>query len=264
MGIRLFEDFQRSVKFLVRARSFDFMLHWSERPATLRQFKLWGRPFYYRSGTGDISALNEVIFRKGKRAEYYFPQEHNPEVIFDVGGHIGTSAVYYARKYPDALVYVFEPAPDNYEILRRNVELYPNIRPFNFGLGAENGSFHLVASEDPWNTGGYSLAADKNVTSAPDPTAKVRKVREILKELAIQRIDLIKIDTEGAEYDILTAFPDEVLAKVKWIIGELHDCKDFELLAHLSKWSFIGITKDKIGFPFSIFRAVNKGNGLAS
>ncbi|MBK8065073.1 MAG: FkbM family methyltransferase [Betaproteobacteria bacterium] len=34
--------------------------------------------------------------------------------------------------------------------------------------------------------------------------------------------DVIKIDTEGAEYDILSSFPTEVLRKVSWIYGELH------------------------------------------
>jgi FkbM family methyltransferase len=232
------------------------MLHWAERPSKLRSFTFNGHPFFYRSGTADVSALNEVLFRKGKKSEYYFPLDEDPKVILDIGGHIGDSAIYYALKYPKARIYTVEPIPANFEILKKNIAPYPNIRAFNFGLGHENGSFPVYALDgNPYNTGGYSLISEGGRL---DMEARIRRVSEFLAENSLDSVDLIKIDTEGAEYDILTAFPDEALKRVKWIIGELHDHKDFDLLAHLARWFHIGLNKEKIRFRYSIFRAVNR------
>ena len=60
----------------------------------------------------------------------------------------------------------------------------------------------------------------------------------MLKEIWISKIDLIKIDTEGAEYDILISINTELISEVRWITGELHGNKDFELLDYLEKLDF--------------------------
>jgi len=69
---------------------------------------------------------------------------------------------------------------------------------------------------------------------------------------------LIKIDTEGAEHDILTSIPAESIKEVKWIIGELHGIagmqkKDFEVLTYLSDYFEIDVRKTlhKPGFNFN-------------
>jgi len=79
----------------------------------------------------------------------------------------------------------------------------------------------------------------------------------MVQELGIESADLIKIDTEGSEYDILTRLGADFLGKVKWIYGELHGNRDFELLAFLSEQFHIGVRKtmDKRLF---MFQARNK------
>ena len=49
-----------------------------------------------------------------------------------------------------------------------------------------------------------------------------------MNDESINHVDLIKIDTEGAEYDILTSIKKELLTKTSWITGELHGNRDFE------------------------------------
>ena len=75
--------------------------------------------------------------------------------------------------------------------------------------------------------------------------------------LNIKEIDLIKIDTEGAEFDILTALNKKYLENVKWITGELHGYKDFELLTYLQSFGFrIGVKK-QINNRLFMFHALN-------
>jgi len=77
---------------------------------------------------------------------------------------------------------------------------------------------------------------------------QVRAVAEVLGELGETRIDIIKIDVEGAEYEILEAFPDRVLAEATWIYGELHAemagaAPAFALLSRLARWFDIEVHK---------------------
>src|SRR5665213_1362795 len=116
MHSRWLQDLERNLKFLFRSGSPDLMLHWAGKPSRLRFFMFNSHPFFYRYGTSDASALNEVLFRKGKKSEYYFPLDEEPKVILDIGGHIGDSAIYYALKYPKARIYTVEPVRANFDL----------------------------------------------------------------------------------------------------------------------------------------------------
>ena len=83
----------------------------------------------------------------------------------------------------------------------------------------------------------------------------VRKVASVLQENSLEKIDVIKIDTEGAEWDILTAFPEAVLASAKYVTGELHGNKDFALLDYLSRWFDVGLRK-KLSSRLFNFQAI--------
>ena len=73
---------------------------------------------------------------------------------------------------------------------------------------------------------------------------EIRPVSVVLAELGITKIDIIKIDTEGAEFDILTSIDPEILARVQWILGELHRVRDCELLAYLVEWFDLKVCKN--------------------
>ena len=258
MGGAIFQGLEKRLKFFWRSGSLDFALHWDQLPPQRRNFQYGGRVFHYRTGGDDAAALNEVLFRKGTRAEYHFPIEGEPEVLFDIGGHIGSASVHFAQRFPNAKIFTFEPAPDNFELLKLNTEPYPNVRAFNFGLGSNTGTFQMAGRQDGLDTGARSLLKEVVPTAGRTIEVHVKSVREFLEENQIGKVDFIKIDTEGAEYDILTAFPVEVLKEVQWMIGELHDFRDFDLLAHLSPWFHIGLDKAKVRFRYSCFRAVNR------
>lgn len=252
------QNLERSLKFLWRSGSPDLMWNWNRTPPEVRHFRVNGHPFYYRTGTTDLSAINEVLLRRGAKSEYHFPLEGDPGVILDIGAHIGSATVYFARKYPAARIFSLEPHPDNFELLRKNVAPYPGVRAFNLGLGSDSGSFPMFEHPDPSSTSGRSLLPEFGDGVPTARPVQIRNTAEFLRAEGISQVDLIKIDTEGAEHAILTSFPEEVLQQVRWIIGELHDVRDFELLAHLSRWFHVGLQKEKIRFRYSLFRAVNR------
>jgi len=225
----------------------------------MRSIDWGGMKLHYRPGSSDPWALYNHLMKPRERDEYAPPREMplRPEevkTVLDIGANVGATALYFSHIFPNAQIYAFEPAPDNFAVLSRNIANSTRIRGFNFGLGAEDASLELFHSDNPVNFGGYSLHPKGSDTSKKI-RIKVRNVAAVLLELSLSKIDVIKVDTEGAEWDILTAFPESVLQTAKYITGELHGNKDFALLEYLTRWFDVGMRK-KLSSRLFNFQAV--------
>lgn len=244
------------IKKLIRSRSLSFVRN--SRPGEysdeLKEYEWEGHKIFYRAGMADGGILynvllhptvmlrpSKILFRK-RVQEYWVPQQANPSVILDIGGNIGVSSVYYSHLFPDAKIYTFEPVVENYEILKKNIAQLSNVTAFNVALGTEDKVAEIYMCDSADNTGGFSLY-DLEVDKNKKQEIQLKNAKTFLAEKGIRKVDIIKIDTEGAEYDILTSLDQGMLSEVKWITGELHGERDFELLAYLSRWFDIGINK---------------------
>lgn len=133
-------------------------------------------------------------------------------VILDVGANIGIYALSYARLYPESTVYAFEPHPATYELLVANIELNEDLRervhPFNLGLLNVHGERAMSIPTpaihpryDPTshqiNSGLFSVYGD----GSNRIVCRFVPLDSVAPELA--RIDFIKIDVEGSEYEVL-------------------------------------------------------------
>ena len=181
-------------------------------------------PIEYRPNTSDEAIIDAVIVKK---QEYAFPN-FKPNLIFDIGGNIGVVAVVLANIYPDAKIYSFEPVKENFDILKRNTEYYKNISAIQCGLGNKTEHRMIFKSSDPSNLGGFSTFIKDG---GENSEIALVKMETICNEFGTP--DLIKIDVEGAEYEILGDIPD--IENVKWIAGELHGVNDYKLLDLLDK-----------------------------
>lgn len=142
------------------------------------------------------------------------------DVVLDIGAQVGVVSVYLAKRWPDIEIWAYEPMPMNYARLLRNIEAngITNIRAVNKGL-SRDGKPMVLKGNPASNTGGYSaFVQGKNEVSEIAPTITLEQA---LDDLGDKRAGLIKIDCEGAEYEILTAKPD-LLKRVDWLVGEFH------------------------------------------
>jgi FkbM family methyltransferase len=128
------------------------------------------------------------------------------DVIFDVGANIGQTSVAAKSNYPAARIFAFEPTPDAFALLQKNVANLSGVQTYNFALGSEPGSAKLFLHQDSRIN---SLIRDTQF----DQRFGASDVQEIICEVTtldlfcakegIERINLLKIDTEGFELSVL-------------------------------------------------------------
>lgn len=249
----------KELKYFIKSKSYRFAMNLRDKSHNPK-YLLWNNnKIFYRTSSSDMSLIYEILLKSQKKAEYFFPKEIKPKVILDIGGNIGITSVYLSRIFPKAKIYSFEPLKENFDLLEKNIQNYKNITAFNFGLGSNNGSFKIYLSDNPENYGGASLYPDENGNdSGSFSECDVKNINDFLDENNIYSIDLIKIDTEGAEFEILSSLNESLLSKVSWITGELHGNNDFKLLDYLSKFGFSISLKKQIDNRLFMFNAARE------
>lgn len=209
-----------------------------------------------RTGTSDALFLREALLNGFDFREYQVPVAIRPRTILDIGANSGIVSVILKQKYPEARLFAFEPMPENYALLEYNLKGFEDALALPFGLGMETTEREYFDSDDPRNLGGGGFYPTPSQVHHNRGKLRIVSCTEALDQHHIHDVDLIKIDTEGAEYEILTSFPVKVLSKVTAIVGELHGIQDQELLDYLSRWFDIEHTPSK--GRLSLFKAVNK------
>ncbi|MEY2512595.1 MAG: hypothetical protein QOE26_3358 [Verrucomicrobiota bacterium] len=246
----------RSLRFsldVVRARTLALA---GVRDQPLAKLPWRGLDVFYRPATSDPLAIYQVLLRQRGKAEYYLPPSLQPEVILDIGSNIGASILFFHEQFPSARIYGFEPNPETFQVLQKNVDSLPSVEIFNYGLGGADATIAV-----PFDGADFSRFMSKDTTadwSGPlSPTScQIKHAGDVVKNLGLTKVDLIKIDCEGAEYDVLTSLPPDLLFQTKWIVGEMHDESAFPLLALLAPHFDLDLKK-RMFAPFFRFHACN-------
>lgn len=130
-----------------------------------------------------------------------------PKVCVDVGANIGEYSRALLRR-TNAYVYAFEPLPDAFdELTRMDTRYVTRLNPVNAALGAEVGSMPLHYGNGLSEHA--SLSEDVNridwvgMVNTHTMDVPVTTLDEYFDTKHFNRIDLIKIDTEGYEYEVL-------------------------------------------------------------
>ena len=248
------------LKILLRSRSWDFMKNCKIARSDGSQgvYRWNGKPVYYRTGTSDCRIMYEILF--APQCEYRVPRGLKPKIIVDLGANIGIASVYFAHQFLDSEIFAFEPAEENFLLLEKNIQSRRNVRAFPVGLGDRDEVREVYFSDNPTNYGGFSFFPAGSNTSSRKPV-QVKKSSDYFREIGISRVDLLKIDTEGSEFEIIHSLDPNLLMEIEWIVGELHGVRDFEVLAYLSQWFDISV-KRSFRKRLFMFRALNKKSEL--
>jgi len=176
-------------------------------------------PFTLRIPSSDVETYKQVFIDQ----EYDFLVKTQPKVIIDAGANIGLASIYFANKYPSAKIIAIEPEQSNFEMLKENVTPYPNVIPIQAALWNKNEEINLI---DPGH-GKWGFMTDMKNSSVSLPGKTCHKVTamtidKIMNDYDLKKIDILKIDIEGAEKEV---FDDTSswIEKVDSLIVELHE-----------------------------------------
>lgn len=153
------------------------------------------------------------------------------DVVVDIGAHRG-GFTSYAALHTSNTVLAFEPDPTNFSRLEEHVKRnnLRNIIAHNVAIGGETGKSKLYIST---SSSRHSLYSDHGVTDDIILQADVNVISldECLRNLEL--VSLLKMDCEGAEFEILMHAEDKTLNKIQKLVMETHDPLDSQKLAKL-------------------------------
>jgi len=121
-------------------------------------------------------------------------------VVFDIGANVGGFARLFAPM-THSRVLAFEPSPRTYESLKTNVARMSNAECFNLALGSAPGEASLRVHTDGSVTD--SLVDGDADDGAARVSVQVDTVDRVAERLGVERIDLLKSDTEGYDLEVL-------------------------------------------------------------
>ena len=164
----------------------------------------------FRPGSSDQEVFHQVFFSKE-----YAVELGTPNFIVDAGAHIGISSLFFASRYPHAQILAIEPESENFKLLCRNTRRYGNISPLQAGLWSKKGWLRINnETDEPWSFRVSEVEKESGIAAI--------NMEFIFEEYNTPKIDILKIDIEGAEIEVFCDRP-KWLQNVTNLIIELHD-----------------------------------------
>lgn len=158
-------------------------------PDNIHSHQLLHHKTFFYGGPEYLHGLKEIFID-----DIYNQQLPETAYILDCGAHIGLSVIYLKSICPSAHIVCFEPDAKNFELLQKNIASHQlkNIDAKNEAVWNENTSLHFIQEGNM----GSKIGDD---TSGNTVTVKATR----LKDYISQNIDFLKLDIEGAEYNVL-------------------------------------------------------------
>ena len=180
------------------------------------------------------------FFYKRKIINFIKKKIKNIEILIDVGAHHGESVKLFVNNFSIKNIYSFEPSFDNFQTLIKNTKFLQKkknikLELLNYALGSLKKKLYLnVTSETSSSTinsiNESSSYYKKKTKFLSNKNKKFLFKKEIIEVITLDSallykkldlIDLIKIDTEGFEYEVLKG-SKEILKKTKLVLFEHH------------------------------------------
>ena len=198
-------------------------LGWKKNTCTVKLRN--GTKCIIRNKSDAIAFLENFFLETYEQGKEF--QIKDNDIILDVGAHIGCFTLYASKKINKGKIFAFEPTSESFNVLKQNVELnqLKNIHIQNAGVLKESGTSVIYVDKN--NEIGNSLfLKNKNMV---EEKIDIISIEDILKKYDLNSVDLLKLDCEGAEYDIILNLPENILNKFHKIAMEVHSIENFTI-----------------------------------
>ena len=219
--------------------------------------------YYCRIGKGDFLPGHE-----GHIVGRFTPKEG--DIVIDIGAHIGRYTITSSKQVGNTgKVVAIEADPDNFEILKRNIALnnLTNVLPLNYAVFSTRTRIKLYeqSASAKYNSVMLTRAAKtKNYVEVNADT-----LDSILKQNGINQVNWIKIDVEGAEFEVLKGSTEMLSGENVSLFVEIHNINDpshyhnvVNFLKHRNYEMTFEQRYEGSGESHIIFRKKNKNSNL--
>lgn len=181
-------------------------------------------------------------------------------VVFDVGSHLGQTALHFRKSFPFASIHCFEPSDENFAKLKANTKGRRLIHINQFALGSVRTSVTMQTGPSDQT---HQVIRNYKKTAANEEMAIVRMetIDSYMKDEGVSNIDLLKIDVEGYELEVLERAKDALeKGRVKAVLAECDfDPKDTQHTYFNDLWDHL--RSQNFSF-FGLYDAIHYGNGM--
>ena len=163
----------------------------------------------------DLMALTNVWMINEYDVEDF--EINTNDTVIDIGAHIGLFSLLVSQLCKTGKILSFEPVSENFDLLVSNLKLnhIKNILPFNMAVSKNSGRLDLFLNNDQSAHSIFSKSSESiNVEST--------SLQKIFEEHKISSCKILKLDCEGAEYEIIDSLPSEYLDKIQNMVIEYH------------------------------------------
>jgi FkbM family methyltransferase len=159
-------------------------------------------------GVSYIQSLKKTDFRENAFEVQQRLAKSTPKIIFDLGANRGDTALNYAKLFPLASIYAFEPFPETYDKLIARVGGNKMIKPQPVAISEKKGEavFHSNVNEDTNSllpSAKIGLSSDDQVRTQSQIKVNTETIDDFCIEHQIGKIDILKMDIQGAELSAL-------------------------------------------------------------
>lgn len=198
---RIKDDPSGQVKpWLLLSNLFSLLL-FSSRPHSDLRLVDSGRTLYFRGRSSDLRNLRQ-LFVEHEFRELNLSGEFNR--IFDLGSCAGYSISNLSQLYPEATILGVEADDSNYSLAKINLAHTPNVHILNKAVWSENATVSLLRR-------GESDFRTKTIPRHEElPSVSCTTLADLLDDMGWKSVDLIKMDIEGAEYEVLGSVAEQI------------------------------------------------------
>lgn len=193
----------------------------------------------YHDKTCSIKIPSREVFRLKKIFEdqsYSIPapfienicKKSEKNIIVDIGANVGAYSIYSKVTYPNSIVYSFEPMPYLFSLLKDNIKPFSDINIFPLGLSNKDEEADLWLNSNNSGQTSTKVRTDKKIQ------IQLHNAKKLFGKLNINKISILKIDTEGCEVEILSSIK-EMLPRIKVVLIEYHSDIDRRKIDNLLK-----------------------------
>lgn len=191
----------------------------------------YGLPFNHKK----LRAANQPLFDETFQDNSYdmYPSETFKHTFIDIGANIGLVTIQAAMQGAKKL-YAYEPNPENYAKLKELTVDYPNIVPIQKAVFAEG--INQISITNEGMTSHITL-------DGSGATVEAVTLQQVFSDLAPDDYPVVKMDCEGAEFDILYTSPAQVIQRIRLMYIEIHNHPKYpngvnQLIAYLTSLGF--------------------------